>query len=40
KAKVNLKVAHASASAREAIEKAGGSVEMTYVRKKAAKDEA
>ncbi|HFB98269.1 MAG TPA: 50S ribosomal protein L15 [Bryobacterales bacterium] len=40
KAKVNLKVAHASASACEAIEKAGGSVEMTYVRKKAAKDEA
>ncbi len=40
KAKVNLKVAHASASAREAIEKAGGSVEMTYVRKKAAKEEA
>ncbi len=40
KAKVNLKVAHASASAREAIEKAGGSVEMTYVRKKAAREEA
>jgi len=40
KAKVNLKVAHASASAREAIEKAGGSVEMTYVRKKAAKEQA
>ncbi len=40
KTKVNLKVAHASASAREAIEKAGGSVEMTYVRKKAAKEEA
>ncbi len=40
KAKVNLKVAHATASAREAIEKAGGSVEMTYVRKKAAKEEA
>ncbi len=40
KTKVNLKVAHASASAREAIEKAGGSVEMTYVRKKAAKEQA
>ena len=36
KAKVQLKVAHASAAAVAAIEKAGGSVEMTYVRKKAA----
>ncbi len=39
KAKVQLKVAHASASAVAAIEKAGGSVEMTYVRKKAARAE-
>ncbi len=35
KAKVTLKVAHASASAVAAVEKAGGSVEMTYVHKKA-----
>ena len=35
KAKVTLKVAHASASAVAAVEKAGGSVEMTRTRKKA-----
>ncbi len=39
KTKVQLKVAHASAAAVAAIEKAGGSVEMTYVRKKAEKAE-